>query len=65
MANTKEALSKAREITNRHKQSILLGYRMLCDEELRAQFMKALTETTYDQYKKKVLYEEALDYASK
>lgn len=62
---TKPVLNKMKQYYQNHKDVILLGVKILRDEQLRTQIQMALAEKGMAVYKQKVLYEEALDYASK
>lgn len=56
---------KMKKFYENHKSDILTGLKILEDEKLLMQIRQAMVEKGYEIYKKKVLYEEALDYASK
>ena len=65
MSETKNTAKKMKQFYERHKSEVLWGIQILQDKTLIAEIQQALVEKAYDTYKKKVLYEEALDYASK
>lgn len=62
---TKNTAKKLKQYYEKHKSAILCGMTILQDKELLQQIEQTLVEKAYDSYKKKVLYEEALDYVSK
>lgn len=56
---------KAKSWWKGHEYAILKGMLILQDDELRLMEQLALADKQYETYKKKILYEEALDYVSK
>lgn len=66
MEELKSIGGKMKNIYKKHGPAIMVGMQALRDKELQDLLMQeTLMSKTFETYKDKVLYEEALDYASK
>lgn len=66
MEKLKSISGKMATICKKHGPAIMVGMQVLRDKELQDLLMQeVLMNKTFETYKDKVLYEQALDYASK
>ncbi len=64
--DTKTTIEKTKlYFWNHHGHEMLSAMRAMNDKKLILRFSQELAQKAFDIYRKKVLYEEALDYASK